>query len=113
MPRTVTWARTLSPTDAAALPEGLAARAAATPADWLDAELDLLLVPLVAFDAYGRRLGHGRGYYDRMLSRCPGLKVGVAFEVQRMTAVPTEAHDVGLDLVVTEARVYHPGKGPP
>lgn len=77
--------------------------------DWVKpAELDLLLVPLVAFDPYGRRLGHGRGYFDRLLSRGPGLKVGLAFEVQRLAAVPVEAHDVGLDLVATEAGWYGP-----
>ncbi len=65
-------------------------------------ELDLLLVPLVAFDRHGRRLGHGGGYFDRLLSRAGGLKVGLAFEVQRLTAVPAEGHDVGLDLIITE-----------
>lgn len=76
-------------------------------------ELDLLLVPLVAFDAYGRRLGHGGGHFDRLLSRGPGLKVGLAFEVQRLTAVPAEAHDVDLDLIATEAAWYGPQAGQP
>ena len=63
----------------------------------------LLLVPLLAFDASGRRLGSGRGFYDRYLKTFPGTSVGVAFAVQEVEAVPVEAHDVALGVVVTEA----------
>lgn len=73
------------------------------------AEPGLLLVPLLAFDAYGRRLGHGGGYYDRLLSGCAGVKVGLAFDGQRLAAVPAEAHDVPLDLIVTETALHAPG----
>ena len=69
------------------------------------------LVPVVAFDAHGRRLGHGGGHFDRLLSRCPAVKIGLAFEVQRLAAVPVEAHDIGLDLVVTETGVHGPRAG--
>ncbi|GEJ58764.1 5-formyltetrahydrofolate cyclo-ligase [Anaeromyxobacter diazotrophicus] len=69
--------------------------------------LDLVLVPGVGFDAAGRRLGRGRGHYDATLAALgpAAVKLGLAFEVQLVAAVPEEAHDVALDGVVTEARV--------
>lgn len=71
-------------------------------------ELEFIVVPAVAFDPAGRRLGHGGGHYDRLLKRCSGLKVGVVFEFQMVEAVPCAAHDVTVDLVVTEEREYRP-----
>ena len=71
-------------------------------------ELDFVLVPAVAFDPGGRRLGHGGGYYDRLLKGYSGFKVGVAFEFQMVDAVPLEAHDVDVDLVITEKRICVP-----
>lgn len=67
-------------------------------------EADFVLVPGVAFDARGGRLGYGGGFYDVLLgglSERPPL-VAAAFEVQVVEKVPTEAHDVLVDLVVTE-----------
>jgi 5-formyltetrahydrofolate cyclo-ligase len=70
---------------------------------WVEpGELDLLVVPCVAFDGCGRRLGHGGGYFDRLLARHSGLKVCLAFEGQRMTVVPVEPQDIGVDLILTE-----------
>lgn len=74
----------------------------------LPGEVDLIVVPAVAFDAAGRRLGHGGGHYDRLLAACRGLKVGVAFEAQVVEDVPCGPRDVGVDLVVTERNVYPP-----
>lgn len=63
----------------------------------------LLLVPLVAFDATGQRLGMGGGYYDRYSSAYPDLRrVGAAHECQRVAAVPAADNDVPLPAVVTE-----------
>lgn len=64
----------------------------------------VVLAPLVAFDASGARLGQGRGYYDRWLAAraAPPRFVGVAFACQQLPAVPTEAHDLRLDAIVTE-----------
>jgi 5-formyltetrahydrofolate cyclo-ligase len=67
---------------------------------------DVVLVPVVAFDANCRRLGQGGGYYDRLLASAPRPAIGLAFEVQRVDAVPVEDHDRRLDLVVTERTVY-------
>jgi 5-formyltetrahydrofolate cyclo-ligase len=67
---------------------------------------DALLVPLLAFDAAGRRLGHGAGYYDRTLAGLPGaLALGVGFACQRMPRVPAGERDVPLLAVATERGV--------
>lgn len=69
---------------------------------------DVLLVPLAAFDRHGNRLGYGAGHYDRAIARLhakggrPRL-VGIAFEMQETDKVPSELHDVQLDMVLTES----------
>ena len=78
--------------------------------------LDLILVPLVAFDASGQRVGMGGGFYDRTLGKArinstwkrPYL-IGIAHELQRIPAITTQPWDVQLDAVVTEAGVYRSG----
>ncbi len=68
--------------------------------------IDLFIVPGVAFDAAHRRLGYGRGYYDRVLAAAPrAAKIAVAFEAQIVGEVPVGSHDVTVDAVVTESRV--------
>jgi 5-formyltetrahydrofolate cyclo-ligase len=65
-------------------------------------QLDLIVVPGLAFTAKGNRLGRGAGFYDRFLSGIPAttVKVGVCFEFQRVSEVPQESHDVKMDAVV-------------
>ena len=63
--------------------------------------LDLILVPGVGFTPSGGRLGRGRGYYDRMLADLPGLRCGVAFDLQVISDLPLEPHDARLDHLVT------------
>ncbi len=67
--------------------------------------LDLVVVPGVAFDAAGRRLGQGKGYYDRSLPQARGTTVGLAYDFQVVPEVPHAATDFVLDLVVTDRRV--------
>ena len=67
--------------------------------------LDTVLVPGLAFDETGNRLGRGRGYFDRLLREVGGVKIALAFDFQILTEVPTEAHDARMDFVVTETRV--------
>lgn len=70
---------------------------------------NVLIVPVVAFDAGCGRLGYGGGFYDRTLAGMPGAHaVGLAVEAQRVEAVPREATDMPLSAVVTEAGVYLP-----
>jgi 5-formyltetrahydrofolate cyclo-ligase len=68
--------------------------------------VDIAMVPGVAFDAAGGRLGHGKGYYDRLLSEFTGaISVGISFELQLFPNVPMASHDIALDYVVTESQV--------
>lgn len=75
-------------------------------------ELDLVMVPGVAFDRRGARMGHGFGYYDRLLqhARSDAPLVALAFECQLFPEIPTEAHDIFMDLIITELAIY-PGLG--
>ena len=76
-------------------------------------EPELVIVPLVAFDRTGGRLGYGGGFYDRTLellrSRRPTRAIGFAYAAQEATALPLEATDQPLDMVVTEAEVIRFG----
>ena len=64
---------------------------------------DFLLIPLLAFDAQGGRLGYGGGYYDRTVATLPhAFRLGCAFAAQEIEAVPTDAHDIKLQAVATE-----------
>lgn len=67
-------------------------------------QLDLTLVPGIAFDASGRRLGRGKGFYDRLLPGTTGVTLGLAFDWQESDALPVEPHDVELDAVLTPTR---------
>jgi 5-formyltetrahydrofolate cyclo-ligase len=75
-------------------------------ADAAEVEPDIVLVPLLAFDRAGHRIGYGAGYYDLTIARLRARKavmaVGVAFAIQEVAAVPATARDARLDLVLTE-----------
>lgn len=75
-------------------------------------DLDLIMVPGVAFDRMGGRTGHGKGYYDKLLehARPETPLVGLAFECQIFEAIPMDQHDIHMDNVVTETAVYS-GRG--
>ena len=77
--------------------------------EWIDeSTVGLFLVPGVAFDADGGRLGHGGGHYDRLLcgdTPGPAFKIGLAFDCQIVAAVPMEPMDVRMDAVVTESGI--------
>ncbi|HYG35891.1 MAG TPA: 5-formyltetrahydrofolate cyclo-ligase [Clostridia bacterium] len=66
--------------------------------------LDFVLTPGVAFDLRGRRLGRGKGYYDRLLASVRGTMCGVAFDEQIVQEIPIEPHDVHLNCIVTPSR---------
>jgi 5-formyltetrahydrofolate cyclo-ligase len=66
--------------------------------------LDFVLVPGVAFTLQGRRLGRGKGFYDRLLAAVRGTKCGVAFDEQIVTDIPVEPHDVHLNCILTPTR---------
>jgi 5-formyltetrahydrofolate cyclo-ligase len=88
---------------------------ASKPAYWVTAwQLDLMLLPLVAFDESGNRVGMGGGFYDRSLayrrSRTHALKpklIGLAHELQHERALTANSWDIPLDMIATEERVIH------
>jgi 5-formyltetrahydrofolate cyclo-ligase len=71
------------------------------------AKIELALVPGVGFDMKGSRLGRGWGYYDRLLAGFGGLKCGIALDEQIAEEICTEAHDVRMEVVLTDARAIH------
>ncbi len=76
------------------------------------ADLDWVLVPGVAFDEEGGRLGRGRGHYDRwLLGGTRGIRCGIGFEEQIVPKVPLEPHDIRLHYVMTPVRVRNPRPG--
>ena len=73
--------------------------------------ISVFLVPGLAFDREGRRLGRGGGHYDRVLSKAVGLKIGLAHNYQiSNSALPEESHDIRMDLVVTNQFLLAPLK---
>ena len=68
---------------------------------------DVVFIPLLAFDEAGGRLGQGGGYYDRWLAAHPeALRIGLAWDAQKLELVPMEPHDMPLHLIVTPTRIY-------
>ena len=78
-------------------------------------QLDFILVPGVAFDASGGRLGRGKGFYDRLLANVNNatcIKCGIAADEQIVTGIPAEAHDVPMNFILTPTRWLVPRPGP-
>jgi 5-formyltetrahydrofolate cyclo-ligase len=67
-------------------------------------KFDLILVPGMAFDWNGNRLGRGQGFYDRLLAKTSGVKCGVGYDFQLIGKIPAEPHDAKVNFVVTPAR---------
>lgn len=70
-------------------------------------KIQLVLIPLLAFDKKGYRIGYGKGYYDKFLSKIPQsvLKVGLAFFPPE-TILPSESHDIGMNYCITPEKIY-------
>ncbi len=77
-------------------------------AAWLDdaGAIDLVVVPGIAFDRRGHRIGFGGGFYDRFLATVSCAKVGLCYDALLLDAIPDEAHDVAMDIVVAESAIY-------
>jgi 5-formyltetrahydrofolate cyclo-ligase len=68
---------------------------------------DIVITPLVVFDSNKQRLGYGGGFYDRYFQQhSKVLKIGVAYDCQEVTKLPSEVHDVQLDVIITESKIY-------
>lgn len=70
-------------------------------------EIELIVVPAVAYDRRGNRLGRGKGFYDRLLATARATKIGIGYEFQLVDEIPTEAHDVPVDYVITQSMTIH------
>jgi len=66
--------------------------------------LDLILAPGLAFDLHGRRLGRGKGIYDRLLATASGTSCGVSFDEQIVGGIPVEEHDIHVNRILTPTR---------
>jgi 5-formyltetrahydrofolate cyclo-ligase len=70
-------------------------------------DVELFVVPGLAFDIYGNRLGHGAGYYDQLLQGITAPKIALAHEWQIIGTIPTTKHDVPMDMVITDQRILY------
>ena len=69
-------------------------------------EIGLIIVPGVGFDKKGHRIGHGMGYYDKLLHVCKDItKIGLSFELQLLDSLPVEDHDIKMNIIITEKQV--------
>jgi hypothetical protein len=64
--------------------------------------LDVIIVPLVAFDGDRNRLGRGKGYYDKFLAKTDAVKIGAAYKAAEVGKIDADRHDVKMDIIVTE-----------
>lgn len=71
-------------------------------------EPDVVIVPGVCFDLQGNRMGYGGGFYDRFLQQTAAIKIAPAYQFQVLQRIPTEAHDITMDTVITPQGVVFP-----
>lgn len=69
-------------------------------------EVEVFLVPGVAFDMKGNRLGWGKGHYDKLLEKVTAPKIGLAYQCQIVSGLPTASYDIPMDTVITEKETY-------
>ena len=74
-----------------------------------EARIDLVVVPGLAFDRRGQRIGWGGGYYDRFLAQVQAVKIGLCYDALVLDCIPGEPHDVPVDLVIAETTIYQGG----
>lgn len=68
--------------------------------------IELIVVPAIAYDKRGNRVGRGKGYYDRLLQSTAATKIGVGYDFQLISEdIPVEPHDVAVDIVITDRRM--------
>lgn len=67
---------------------------------------DIIIVPGLGFDKSGKRLGRGKGFYDKYLEKNAAIKIAVTFEMQMEKEIPVDPHDIKMDFVVTDQNVY-------
>lgn len=71
-------------------------------------DIELIIVPGVAYDRNGNRVGRGKGYYDRLLAETTATKIGIGYDFQFIGEdIDTDDHDVSVDIIITENRYFH------
>ena len=69
-------------------------------------KIDIIVVPGMAFDKSCNRLGRGKGYYDSLLKNANAIKIGICYDFQLFESIPTEPHDIKMDIVITPSHIY-------
>lgn len=69
--------------------------------------IELIIVPGIAYDNRGNRVGLGKGYYDRLLSRTKATKIGIGYDFQLVDEIDSEPHDITMDIVITDSRIIN------
>lgn len=64
-------------------------------------EIEVIIVPGIAYDSKGNRLGRGKGFYDRLLAETKATKIGIAYDFQIMEEIPSEPHDISMDIIIS------------
>ena len=67
-------------------------------------DIEMIVVPAVAYDRKGNRVGRGKGYYDRLLAHSKALKVGVGYDFQLVDEIEVDTHDIPVDIIITQSR---------
>ncbi|MDP2625050.1 MAG: 5-formyltetrahydrofolate cyclo-ligase [Candidatus Peregrinibacteria bacterium] len=70
--------------------------------------IDLIIVPGIAFDSSGHRIGYGKGYYDTLLNNLSAPTIGLAYDCQMIETIPHEKHDIPIQTILTETQIHTP-----
>ena len=68
-------------------------------------KIDFWMIPGIAFDKNGNRLGWGKGYYDTLLKNVKGIKCGICYDIQVINEIPVEKHDITMDIIISESGI--------
>lgn len=75
-------------------------------------DIELIIVPAVALDRSGNRIGRGKGFYDRLLKNAKATKIGIIYDFQLIDNIPAEAHDITVDYIITENEIIRTTHSP-
>lgn len=71
------------------------------------ADINLVVVPGVAFDLHGNRIGRGKGFYDRLLNDTSAIKIGICYDCQIINYIPNEPHDIKMNIIISDKRIIY------
>lgn len=70
-------------------------------------DIELIIVPAIAYDTSGNRVGRGKGFYDRLLAKTKATRIGIAYDFQIVEYIDAETHDAPVDFIITDTRVIN------